>query len=148
MLLNLIGDYRAAAPFAFRHGATGIGFWCYNLGGDPWGRIDMEYLLVYPGLTRPVTSRRWEAVREGIEDYRILTALRKCLAPDAGTKLTDDARSRIRHLLEVSLPDMLDQSFAEMTRGLGRSVVDASNNDATIGAFRREMMACVEVVPK
>ncbi len=40
--MNLIGDYRAAAPFAFRHGATGIGFWCYNSGGDPWGRVEME----------------------------------------------------------------------------------------------------------
>ena len=53
-----------AALFAFRHGATGIGFWCYNQGGDPWGRMDMEYALVYPGRTKPVTSRRWEAARE------------------------------------------------------------------------------------
>jgi len=142
--MNLIGDYRAAALFAFRHGATGIGFWCYNQGGDPWGRIDMEYMLVYPGRTKPVTSRRWEAVREGIEDYRILAALRKRLAADRGAILTDDARVRIKHLLEISLPGMLDPSFIEMTHGLGRSVIDASNNDATIGAFRHKMMECVE----
>ncbi|MEK7685281.1 MAG: PQQ-binding-like beta-propeller repeat protein [Verrucomicrobiota bacterium] len=142
--MNLIGDYRAAALFAFRHGATGIGFWCYNQGGDPWGRIDMEYMLVYPGRSKPVTSRRWEAVREGIEDYRVLAALRERLTADGGTKLTDDARSRIKHLLEVSLPGMLDQSLKEMTRGLGRSVIDASNNDTTIGAFRHEMIECVE----
>jgi outer membrane protein assembly factor BamB len=141
--MNLIGDYRAAALFAFRHNATGIGFWCYNQGGDPWGRIDMEYMLVYPGRTKPVTSHRWEAVREGIEDYRILAALRKHLAGDGGAKLTADARARIKRLLEVSLPDMLDQSFNEMTRGLGRNVIDASNNDATVGAFRREMIECV-----
>ncbi len=144
--MNLISDYRAAAPFAFRYGATGIGFWCYNLGGDPWGRVDMEYQLVYPGRTKPVTSRRWEAVREGIEDYRILAALRNHLASDGGTKLSEAARDRIKHLLEVSLPGMIDQSLEEMTRGLGRSVIDASNNDATIGAFRREMIECVEAV--
>ena len=40
--MNLIGDYRNAALFAFRHNATGIGFWCYNSGPDPWGRIDMD----------------------------------------------------------------------------------------------------------
>ena len=142
--MNIIRDYRAAAPFAFRHGATGIGFWCYNLGGDPWGRIDMEYMLVYPGRTKPITSRRWEAVREGIEDYRILAALRKRLAPDSGTKLAEDVRARIQHLLEVSLLTWMDQSYNEMTRGLGRSVIDASNNDATVGAFRREMIECVE----
>jgi hypothetical protein len=144
--MNLIGDYRAAAPLAFRHGATGIGFWCYNLGGDPWGRVDMEYQLVYPGRTKPVTSRRWEAVREGIEDYRILAALRKTLPPDSGAKLSEAIRNQIKHLLEVSLPGMIDQSLEEMTRGLGRNVIDASNNDATIGAFRREMIECVEGV--
>ncbi len=142
--MNLVSDYRAAAPFAFRHNATGIGFWCYNLGGDPWGRIDMEYQLVYPGRTKPVTSRRWEAVREGIEDYRILAALRKRLAGDGAAKLTEDARVRIQHLLEVSLPTWMDQSYDEMTRGLGRSVIDASNNDATVEAFRREMIECME----
>ena len=144
--MNLIADYRAAAPFAFRHGATGIGFWCYNLGGDPWGRVDMEYMLVYPGRTKPVPSRRWEAVREGIEDYRILAALRKLLAPEGGAKLSDSTGDQIKHLLEVSLPGMIDQSLEEMTRGLGRSVIDASNNDATIGAFRRELIECVEAV--
>lgn len=144
--MNLIGDYRAAALFAFRHGATGIGFWCYNQGPDPWGRIDMEYSLVYPGRTRPVTSRRWEAVREGIEDYRILAALRKRLAAEGGAKLTENARLRVKRLFEVSLPGMVDQSFEEMRRGLGRSVIDASNNDASIGAFRRDMLECVEAV--
>ena len=33
-----------------------------------------------------------------------------------------------------------------MTRGLGRNVIDASNNDATVGAFRSEMMECVDAV--
>ncbi|MEI2725961.1 MAG: glycoside hydrolase domain-containing protein [Verrucomicrobiota bacterium] len=142
--MNLIGDYRAAALLAFRHEATGIGFWCYNLGGDPWGRVDLEYQLVYPGRTKPITSRRWEAVREGIEDYRILAALRKLIAPVSSVKPSDAARDRIKHLLEVSLPGMIDQSLEEMTRGLGRSVIDASNNDATIGAFRREIIECVK----
>jgi len=140
--MNLISDYRAAAPFAFRHGGSGIGFWCYNMGPDPWGRIDMEYPIVYPGRTKPVTSRRWEAVREGIEDYRILAALRKLLAPNSGAKLSDDARVRIQHLLEVTLPTWMDQSYNEMIHGLGRSVIDASNNDATVGVFRRELIEC------
>jgi len=144
--MNLVADYRAAAPFAFRHGGAGIGFWCYNLGGDPWGRIDMEYMLVYPGRTRPVTSRRWEAVREGIEDYRILAALQKSMTSEAGPKPSAEARNRIKHLLEISLPGMVDQSLEEMTRGLGREVIDASNNDGTIGAFRREMLECVDMV--
>jgi len=146
--MNLVADYRLAAPFAFRHGATGIGFWCYNLGGDPWGRIDMEYMLVYPGRTLPIPSRRWEAVREGIEDYRILAALKQRLAGNSGAPLSEDVRSRIKHLLDVSLPEMLDQSLKEMTLGLGRSVIDASNNDKTVAAFRRELIECVEAVAR
>ena len=59
-------------------------------------------------------------------------------------KLSDEARGRIQHLLEVGLPTWLDQSYNEMTWGLGRGVIDASNNDATVGAFRREMIECVE----
>ena len=144
--MNLVSDYRNAALFALRHNATGIGFWCYNMGGDPWGRIDLEYMLVYPGRTGPVTSRRWEAVREGIEDYRIVTALRKCLSEDGGAKVPAAVRTRIERLLQVSLPGLVDQSYEEMTRGLGRNVIDASNNDATSGAFRSEMMECVEAV--
>jgi outer membrane protein assembly factor BamB len=144
--MNLVGNYRNAALFAFRHNATGIGYWCYNLGGDPWGRVDMEYMLVYPGRTKPITSRRWEAVREGIEDYRIAAALRKRLAEDAGGSVSAAARARIERLFQVSLPGLLDQSYAEAALGLGRNVIDASNNDATVNAFRSEMLECVEAV--
>lgn len=102
--------------------------------------------MVYPGRTKPVTSRRWEAVREGIEDYRILAALRKQLDAATGTALSAATRDRIRHLLEVSLPALTDQSYAEMTQGLGRTAIDASNNDGSINAFRNEMLGCVEAI--
>jgi outer membrane protein assembly factor BamB len=144
--VNLVAQYRTAALFAFRYRATGIGFWCYNSGGDPWGRIDMEYMLVYPGDKKPVTSRRWEAVREGVEDYRILASLAKSAQADETAKTTAGARARIKHLIEISLPGLLDQSYNEAGRGLGREVIDASNNDATIGVFRQEMMTCVETL--
>ncbi|NOS72003.1 MAG: DUF4091 domain-containing protein [Verrucomicrobia bacterium] len=141
--MNIASDYRSAALFALRHGATGIGYWCYNIGPDPWGRIDLEYALVYPGRTKPVTSRRWEAVREGIEDYRIVAALQKALLANGGAKLPAEARDRIKHLFAAGLPGLLDQSFTEMTRGLGRTTIDASSNDSTVETFRREMMECV-----
>lgn len=144
--INIVGQFRTAALFASRHGATGIGFWCYNIGPDMWGRTQHEYPLVYPGRTRPVTSRRWEAVREGIEDCRILTSLRRRLDVAGDAKLSDDVRARIRRLLEVRLPEMVDQSFKEMTLGLARDVLDASANDSTMAAFRKEMMDCVESV--
>ncbi|MFH1742443.1 MAG: PQQ-binding-like beta-propeller repeat protein [bacterium] len=144
--INIIAEYRTAALFAFRFDTTGIGYWCYNSGGDPWTRVEHEYMLVYPGRSGPVTSRRWEAVREGIEDFRILTALKERLNATGNARLKEDARARIGHLLEISLPEMIDQSFKEMNIGLGRNVMDASNSDATMNAFRKEMMDCVSLL--
>jgi outer membrane protein assembly factor BamB len=144
--INIVGQFRTAALFAMRHGAAGIGFWSYNIGDDPWGRTGMEYPLVYPGRTRPVTSRRWEAVREGIEDCRILAALQRRLGTAGDAKLSDEASARIRSVLEVRLPELVDQSFREVSLGLARDVLDASANDSTIATFRKEMMDCVELV--
>lgn len=141
---NLVGQFRAAALFAFRHGATGIGYWCYNIGDDPWGRVELEYPLVYPGQTRPVTSRRWEAVREGVEDYRILAALRSRIDADASRQLPDAVRSMIDRLITVSLPRMIDPAYEEVRVGLGRDAIDFSNNDETIRAFREELIDCAE----
>jgi outer membrane protein assembly factor BamB len=143
--INIIAEYRAAALFAMRHKASGIGFWCYNAGGEnAWERIKYEYNIVYPGRSKPVTSRRWEAVREGIEDYRILSALQSEMAKTGNAALPSDVRNRLKHLLEISLPELVDQSFIEMTMGLARHVLDASSNDIRMEKFRQEMMSCVE----
>ncbi|MFV2067127.1 MAG: PQQ-binding-like beta-propeller repeat protein, partial [Pirellulales bacterium] len=144
--VNIIGQFRTAALFALRHGATGIGYWCYNIGGDPWTRIKDEYPLVYPGRTRPVTSRRWEAVREGIEDYRILVALRDRLRAGASPPLDPAVQARIRHLLVDGLAALLDQSFAEVNLGLGQTAIDATNSARSLNAFRTELLDCVEAV--
>jgi len=145
--INIIAEYRTAALFALRHGATGIGYWCYNAGGEnPWERIKYEYNIVYPGRSKPVTSRRWEAVREGIEDFRILLALKHRLEETGDRAINGDLQSKIKHLLEVSLPELVDQGYQEMTIGLARNVLDASNNDQRLNAFRREMLECVAKV--
>lgn len=141
--INIVAEYRIAALFALRYGATGTGYWSYNIGEDMWTRTDTEYPMVYRGKTKPVTSRRWEAVREGIEDCRILMALQSRLSAGEGPPLTEDARRQIKRLIEVSLPGIIDQGYAEMKLGLARNIIDASNNDHTIGAFREEMMDCV-----
>lgn len=139
---NIVAEYRTAPLFALRWNATGIGFWCYNVGADAWQRMADDYPMVYPGLTKPVSSRRWEAVREGIEDFRILTALRQSEAT-----LKDAAlKNRLRHLFEVALPEFTDRSFQEMTVGLGRPAFAESKNDAVLAQFRQEMFDCLEAV--
>jgi outer membrane protein assembly factor BamB len=139
---NIVAEYRVAALFALRWGATGIGFWSYNIGPNPWQRVAVDYPIVYPGKTKPVTSRRWEAVRQGIEDARMLIALQESEAATTNPAL----RQRVRNLFSVALPALLDRSHQEVLVGLGRSALTLSQNDATLAAFRREMLDCIEAV--
>ena len=141
---NIVGEYRNAALFAFRHGSTGIGFWCYNATrGDLWTRISPEYNLVYPGRTAPVTSRRWEAVREGIEDARILLALKDFEKGNAQNPRAKSVCLKIRKLIEEELPALVDPGFRAMKLGLDRHTLDAKSNGTKVASFRKEMMACV-----
>ena len=77
-----LGYYRAQAWLAWHHNLTGIGFWSYcTSSADPWYRPadTLDYLMTYPG-DGPVASKRWEAVRDGAEDYAMLHALREAIA--------------------------------------------------------------------
>ena len=74
-------DYRIMAWRAHRLGATGIGFWSYSdtYGSSAWEDLDgtrPDWAVVYEG-TPIVSSRRWEAFREGVEDLRMLVAARE-----------------------------------------------------------------------
>jgi hypothetical protein len=116
--------------WAFRHGLTGAGFWTsITSAEDPWTRTRNDYLMLYPGRTRPVTSRRWEAVREGIEDFRILPALKQRMRAATGA-LPQAVRAKVQHMLEISLPRF----------------IDGVTDEAGLDALRSEMMDCVEAV--
>ncbi|MCC6695830.1 MAG: PQQ-binding-like beta-propeller repeat protein [Candidatus Hydrogenedentes bacterium] len=144
--MHNIAEFRTQALFALRYGATGIGYWSYNLGDDMWSRVEFEYPLVYKGAMEPVTSRRWEAVREGIEDYRISVALRAALDASSTAPMPDALRTRIQALLETQLPRLVDQCYAEMARGLGRPMLEQSLNEDSLNTFRTEMLDCVEAL--
>ncbi len=76
-----LGYYRAQAWLAWYRGLTGIGFWSYCTSRfDPWFVPEggEDYLLIYQG-NGVVTSKRWEAVRDGVEDYSMLWQLRKAV---------------------------------------------------------------------
>jgi outer membrane protein assembly factor BamB len=76
-----LGYYRAQSWMAWRYGLTGIGFWSYcTARHDPWYTPvgGNDYLLIYQG-DGVVTSKRWEAVRDGIEDYSMILSLKQAL---------------------------------------------------------------------
>jgi len=78
--------YRRQAWDAFQRGWNGWGFYSYYAPrGNPWSDFDADwytgedrpdYLMVYPGPRGPVPTRQSEAVRQGWEDYCLLTLLR------------------------------------------------------------------------
>lgn len=97
-----LGYYRAQAWLAWRHQMTGIGFWSYCTSqDDPWfvPRLRYDYLLVYPG-NGVVSSKRWEAVRDGIEDYGMLAQLNQKLQANNATAKTEEVAAAKRLLGE------------------------------------------------
>jgi len=104
-----LGYYRAQSWLVWRHGLTGIGFWSYCTSShDPWyvPRGGQDYLLIYQG-DGVVSSKRWEAVRDGIEDYDLLRQLQEAVgAPPAG--VTPDILRAARDFLQHDAPAIGD----------------------------------------
>ncbi len=144
--INVVGQYRLAPLFTFSFGAEGLGYWCYNVGPSMWEPIPDEYPLVYVNPDKTHTSsRRWEAVREGMEDTRILIELREKLG---SSSVCDEVKCRIRRLLEQTLPEMAIQSLTEVRLGMARYVLDMTNNDAAVNRLRGEILDCVEMATR
>ncbi len=73
-------QYRFLAWWGWMFGASGVGFWSYSdtNGSSAWNDLDGKYpdwAVVYEADNRIVSSRRWEAFREGLEDYSLLSAV-------------------------------------------------------------------------
>ena len=126
--VDVVTSFLSAPMFALRYDLTGIGFWTYCVSQeDNWTRSSDEYPIIYPSPAGPVTSRRWEALREGTDDYRIIVALR-ARAAEPGTPAA--AKQKIEHLLRTTLPQY----------------VDNGPNESAATALRAELMDCVEAV--
>ena len=60
----------------FLYGATGYLHWGYNFWGVPFDQFSPgDNWIVWPGLDGPRSSLRYEAMRQGIEDYEFLMML-------------------------------------------------------------------------
>jgi hypothetical protein len=96
-----LGHYRTRPWLAWYFGATGSGFWVYKDLDTWWSLEGTAYGAVYQTDKDVVTSRRWEAVRDGVEDWRALYVLReeivkarefgRTAAADAAQALSDEA---------------------------------------------------------
>lgn len=101
-------NYRSSGITAFARGYEGIGFWNYNdCGGSPnasvWDDNDgtqSDYSVIYEGSDGPVTSVRWEAWRQGIQDYRYCEWLLDMAHDTADEALAGQAREIVGELLD------------------------------------------------
>lgn len=102
--------YRKLAREASRRGATGFGFWSFSDtgGSSAWDDLDgtrADWAAVYEptaesGIAPLVSSRRWEAFRQGIREYR---ALADCAI--GGTADVDKAEAcrLLEHAIDAEL---------------------------------------------
>ena len=82
--LSCLGIYRWRFWNAWNDGFTGVGWWCYSHhradywdGPNPTGNY---YPTIYDGPRGEIIdSKRWEAGREGVEDYEYLYMLREAI---------------------------------------------------------------------
>jgi outer membrane protein assembly factor BamB len=102
--LDPLGFYRMKPWIAFQLGMNGGGYWVYS-SKDYWiPSHDSEYGVVYPGPRGPVTTKRWEASREGSQDFELLTMLRR-------------AAQRSTSPEAESAQALIDEAVAFVTRG-------------------------------
>lgn len=129
--------YRVLPWQAFRYDLTGWGFFAHMWYGEsPWeatnasGKYLATYSTIYPGLSGPVTSRRWECYFKGHEDFRALHLLKSLVAraEKAGLDVVD-ARKVLQEAVDGSAGLQRMKSDAEASAFLAdirRRVADAS----------------------
>lgn len=118
--------YRLDAWRALDRGYEGIGFWDYNdcggsKGASVWDDNDgdkSDYSIIYEGNDKPISSVRWEAWRQGIQDYRMV----KWLTSLAGSNkaLPTEAVSSV---LKDNKPATADTYYEKMRDEVIKSLV-------------------------
>lgn len=110
---------RANAWRALYFGLSGIGFWTYSTTQeDHWirGKTESsEYALVYPGAA-PVSSLRWEAVRDGLEDAAAVVMLREAIIHGRHAGIDEQLLLNAEDTLRRAFTDIMelsDEAFIE-----------------------------------
>lgn len=133
--------FRLTAWHVFRRGQTGTGFWVYlpytELKWNDTMRVHGYYAVIYGAADslvdtqgeRIIPSRRWEAWREGTEDYQYLHNLKEAIESTKikNPRLADEAQEVLNAQVSYVLkhPDDCDavyqarQALTEMLLRLG-----------------------------
>ena len=115
--------YRIKGWRSFASGINGVGYWSVGSGyayvfPDQFdiqpGGVDVG--TIYPTSSGCITSRRWEAFREGIEDYRYLYLLKEEIKKVKDEKVSKEAEKIMNQAIEEILNRPLDYSLYKKWR--------------------------------
>lgn len=104
----------------FKYGITGYLHWGYNFWNDnPYKNTGFEHTkmpdgdewIVYPGIDGPLDSIRFEALRDGVDDYELLSMLAES-NPAAAKRLVE------KHILAFDKYNTNIKSFRQTRRQL------------------------------
>ena len=150
--LSCLGIYRWRFWYAWQLGLTGVGWWVYaHHGADRWDGPNPTgdyYPTIYDGASGPVASKRWEAAREGVEDYEYLYLLRESIRAAQARGVPEAELADAKRLLET-LPAEIEATLL----GVGRRLPVTPDSvpayrqatDALAGARRAIAEVCLKL---
>lgn len=140
--LDPLGFYRMKPWVAWQLGMSGGGYWVYSASGlwfpDPVSGA--EYGTVYLTDTAVVTTKRWEAAREGHQDFELLTMLK------SGAEKADEP-------LRTQALKLLDEAVGFVTQGqervsdINRQVRPYTPDYGKWMAYREALVRMLERLP-
>lgn len=115
---NIYDYYRLMAWKAVELGFSGCGFWSYSASHNeyPWDGTSGRAaggIVIYPGKDRLLMSRRWEAMREGLEDARFYYLLEKALKKTADSNLRNEINNLLTSEFKAVVNDPKNTSLAQ-----------------------------------
>ena len=127
LVLNPLGFYRGSGWETFRLGLEGWGFWSLRHGPPLWRtrpEEEPDYVTIGDDGVYFTSNRRWQAVRDGTEDFTAFTMLAERAAetgdPEAGA-LLEELRPSSTFLLYRDSPDW--QRVQEICLAVERTLV-------------------------
>jgi hypothetical protein len=104
-----LGYYRAWGWLAYHFQLDGWGWWVYRYGDLWWPRDSANWAMVYPSGDEVVPSRRWEAARDGLEDFKALKLLDQAIAAaqESGNSNTSGAIRDAEFLRDQAIEDLV-----------------------------------------
>ena len=138
-------DCRVLWWMSWKHQLDGILYWSINYRWDrAWETAALypgangDGHLVYPGPDGGVVdSIRWEAVRDGAEDYEYLWLLRECVEQAEARGVAGDLLPHARRLLAID--DNVVRSFKDYNPDPARLTAARDEMGATIEALCRAL---------